>query len=66
MGQERLVCHPELRRVACGLERQRSGMQLTWRQESKCLLGHPETMGHREDSDRRGLARVLPVTHSLY
>ena len=31
---------------------------------SKCLLGHPETMGHREDFDQIGLAGFLPVYHT--
>ena len=33
---------------------------------NKCLLGHPETMGQREDFDQVGLARFLPVYHTSF
>ena len=63
--------HLQLKTEGRGLRFQRGGRQFTWSWKNKhlvnkCLPCLAKTMRHGEDFDQLGLAKFLPVNHSLF
>lgn len=71
-GQRRYICYSGLRRrgkesgASEGKKAIHRKMKKSKCLANKCLFGHPETMGPREDFVHTGLVKFLPVYHASF